>query len=256
MVSRFGRSIESLFAVSMLMLFGMSAHGALMVHPVSVSTTAPQLSSSTHVSNLVAQNVAPFSLGSDYGLSANYTSSTDFSTFTDSVTGALHSQHSSASSGLSWAIRWSNGSSVVNVDFDLGGLYNLTQLAIWDAAPSSFARALRDFDVYAGNDTSFTSSTLIGSFTGKTDKGEDATAHVFDLTDTLTQYVRLTMKANHGGDFLQVGEVAFGHEAAGVVPEPSSVICMGLLFAIMGVVKGQKGLKGPKGPKGLKGLER
>ena len=138
------------------------------------------------------------------GLSAGYTSG---------VTGfaSYNPTHSNSAAGDFFA---SSPSFPGNLDFDLGSSFLILSVAIWNdsqvEAVDPSTRGIRDFDVYTDDNSAFSSPTFVGSFTAMGEEVETSAKQTFDLTNSVGQFVRLTINSNHGSTFfIQVGEIAF-----------------------------------------------
>ena len=114
------------------------------------------------------------------------------------------------------------------IDFDFGSSLIISRLALWneDNAGVSSMR------IFTSNDSSFGSSTLVGTFSPANSPGSPVSAQVFDLIDTTAQYVRLEILASHWNDspdLVGIDEIAFDVSTTtqSGVPEPSSVMLIG-----------------------------
>ena len=115
-----------------------------------------------------------------------------------------------------------------NVDFDLGGLFEINSMAFWNIGSNSSISVV-DFTLLADDNSAFTSPTNLGSFTADTNTGHQSAvlAEVFDFATISASHFRMQITSNNGGtDFTGIGEVAF--EA---VPEPSTFV-----LALMGIL--------------------
>jgi len=113
----------------------------------------------------------------------------------------------------------------VNIDFNLGGTFAVESMALWNRGWPN--QGVKEFNLLASNDSSFTSSTLLGNFTATAVLGShDFTeAEVFSFTPTSATYIRMSVISNYfsTGEHVSLGEVAFES-----VPEPATLLLLGL----------------------------
>lgn len=130
----------------------------------------------------------------------------------------------------------SNNIKVGDLDFDLGSSLTIDKFAFWNRGFSSDSQ-LNGFTVFTSTVSNFSTSTNVGSFNATMQGSTTAVpVEVFDLTDSIGQYVRIHITSNHGSvskPAVVAGEMAFGTSAASAaVPEPSSlalIICVAAL---------------------------
>lgn len=153
------------------------------------------------------------------GLNQNYVSGvTDFDTFVASTT------HYSG-----YYTTWLSGGPLTgNVDFDLGSAHTIDGMALWaNGQPAGVVlEYVRDFQLYVSNDASFTSSTLLGTFTLNTTWGNDNDpGHAFSFAAVTTQYVRMVILSNNGANWTTaIDETVFSM----VVPAPGAAALLGI----------------------------
>ena len=138
------------------------------------------------------------------GLSATYVSGvTEFDTF-------VASTHT-VSGGSSFTTWFSQTSTTGNFDFDLGGSFSITAMAIW-ADPQGIGQTVNEFTLLADDNPAFTSPTNLGTFSAN-DGSPNPTnfGQAFTFTPTVASYVRMVIISNHGSS-LTTGfvEAAFG----------------------------------------------
>ena len=210
------------FICLFICLFAGSANAGLIIGAESVDASIPDLGAGFELEQLINQN----------GLSASYVSGvTDFNTFATTTT---HKSSSSPSNG-GWASSVGN-TFPANIDFDLGAMFSITSLALWNDIDQ---QGLGNFEVFTSLDNSFSTLTSVGSFVGTMAVANSSFAQVFDLNDTTTQFIRIVgapIEQNNG--LLNIGEIAF--EGAQSVPEPLSIVLMGLGLAGIGFSRKNK----------------
>ena len=128
-------------------------------------------------------------------------------------------------------------------DFDLGVWTTVTRLAFWDV-PLDFLGApdtnsTSNFNVFVSDDSTFAEAVNVGSFT-LTNNGlsSGAPGQIFDLSDTLGQYVRIEHLATQGGPQFGAGALAFATTDTPVpeaIPEPGTVALFGLAGLVIGL---------------------
>jgi len=165
------------------------------------------------------------------GMSATYVSGvTDFATFVAS--GATHD----IGDYVSWlsAERTYAGYLVL----DLGATYTIANFVMWNGA-SGLSASVDQFSLETSETTDFTGAFLAGSFTGnQTFLG----ASVYDMTDSIGRYVKLTIGGNFGNPCCTaIGEIAFDVSPVGEVPEPVSLLLIGLGLGLAGAVPSRRG---------------
>ena len=139
------------------------------------------------------------------GLSLGYTSGvTDFDTYI-----ATHPTNNSTNgwAGLS-------GPVLGDMVFDLGGTFDLVAFSLWT---QSNVNAINAFQLLVDGG-------LVGSFNAAIGVGPNIAAQVFTFAQTSGQFVTLRVNSNHGGNNVNIGEVAF----AAAVPEPTVALLVGL----------------------------
>ncbi len=151
------------------------------------------------------------------GLSQNYVSGiTDFDSFVATTNSVLDGNQNDAWFGES------NAPLPGNLDFDLGGDWVVTQIAMWTYTNSD-ENALDDFDVYVDDNPDFSSPTFAGSFLFINSGPEDPRPpQVFDITDVAGRYVRLVLTSQNT-NLVGMGEFAFG-----AVPAPGALALFGI----------------------------
>lgn len=193
-----------------LMSLAPSAMAGLILDPTAVSTNMGTFSG--NIDNVINQA----------GQNPTYTSGvTDFASYTASATATP------ATASDLWTS--ADGATTGNVDFTLGGSYEIDAFAIW-ALISTNGDNIGDFTLLASNDPTFTTTTTLGSFTPTYSPGSPIPATVVTFTATTASYVRLEITSNNGGPDAGFNEAAFEFEAS-AAPEPSSLLMMGIGIA-------------------------
>ncbi len=145
------------------------------------------------------------------GLSVGYTSGvTDFDSYL--------ATHPTNNAGNAWA--GNSGPVFGEMIFDLGGIFAIDSFALWTQSNSN---AIDAFSILVDGN-------LAGSFNALVGSGPNIAAQVFDLTDLAGQFITLQVFSNHGGQNVNIGEVAFETVS---VPEPASIAV--LLLGLAGI---------------------
>ncbi|HTD89345.1 MAG TPA: PEP-CTERM sorting domain-containing protein [Burkholderiales bacterium] len=205
------RLIASFVGVLVLVFSGVSSAGVILQ-----ATSATASSTFSGYSAAKATN--------QQGLTVGYVSGvTDFDTY---VATATHSDPSLATGGLAW---FNNGGSTSTFDMDFGAATLLQRLVLWTDV--SNPNNINGFDVLLSNDPTFGSFINAGSFNATDDPNNPTIAQVFDFADASARYLRLNITSNYGGPFTGFAEAAV--ETSAVIPEPASLVLLGLgLFAL------------------------
>jgi len=154
------------------------------------------------------------------GLSAPYISwTTDFLTYIRTTTNA---------DGNNRIFRSNNPTGYLNLD--LGRQFNITGLALWNANGD---RALRDFEIFASADATFSTLTSLAAFVNVA-QGNGGALEAQALTfssSALTRYVRVRITNNYG----HKDQVSFGELGFQATLEPSPLVlyacALGLFFS-------------------------
>ena len=185
-----------------------NAHAITMQGASSVSTDMGEYSPSFGVTNMINQS----------GLSQTYTNGQLQSDYLSS--NPLHS--------LLLVNEWvSNIVTSGNIDFDLGGVFNVHNIMLWNGE----SQGIQDFSLIASKDSTFNTQTFLGNFTATNNPGALDYGHdLFSFAPTEAQYIRLQVLNTY--DFVgTIGEVAFGVTPSQGVPEPTTTTMLGFLVA-------------------------
>ena len=200
--------------VTFFLLSATHAHSSILVQPTMAAAQLPM----TDINGaFVADN-----LRNQAGLSAGYSQGDDFEAYI--LTNPTHAN----GSNISWA---SGGTPTGNLDFDLGGSFELVSMAVWNHG-GLHPVSLDGFTLLADDNSAFSSPTILGSFTATLNSPVAATlAEVFSFTPTTAAFVRMQITSNLGGSWTQFGEVAFGAATPepNAIPEPTTFIVWSLL---------------------------
>jgi hypothetical protein len=161
------------------------------------------------------------------GLSDGYESGvTDFDEFL-----SFDPKHSTSSAYREWFAE--SGQTVARIVFDLGAVYQLSSLALWNEEAGGASRIKFSTLTQAFADVSPADNPAGGRFYG---------AERFDFAPISTRYIVMEMSGCPQGDGAYVGcslgEIAFGGlaEATGGVPEPATWAMMILGLGGVGAV--------------------
>ncbi|MFO0949864.1 MAG: PEP-CTERM sorting domain-containing protein [Isosphaeraceae bacterium] len=188
-----------------------------------------------HAQAVLGVSSATTNMGQILALSAIYDQSGLSTGYTSGVTGfdsyiASNPTHDSLTGSNIWA---SNLITTGNVDLNLGGTFTIDRFALWNKGGNA-PLALRGFNLLASPDSSFTTTTNLGSFTATNSGTDTATvAQVFSFAATSAAYVRIQITSNFGGTLTEMGEVAFRQASA--VPEPSTWLLAGVAVGFGGL---------------------
>ena len=162
------------------------------------------------------------------GLASSYTSGVDdFATFVNNNT-------ANYASGVSLNLG-DNSAQLDNFYFNLGAVYTIDALAIWNQYGSA---SLKTFDIYASSDANFVSTTLLGSYS-ITDGPFNVQGNIFSFAATTAQYFMIDVTANYGfSQATRINEVAFSSVQTQAVSEPISFALFGL--GLLGIVFSRK----------------
>jgi hypothetical protein len=167
----------------------------------------------------------PINLINQSGLSATYTSGvTDFNTFMSSTT------HDSDCGDNCWA-NVPNVIFPINLDFSLGGVFNIEGLGLWNYSDTL---GLNQFELFAANDSSFTGAISLGVFNANVEPSpSSASGQIFSFASTQASHVRIKINSNYGSTSqVAIGEIVF-EQSVNEVPEPSTLAVFTL--ALMGL---------------------
>lgn len=161
------------------------------------------------------------------GLTSSFTSGvTDFATYI-----AGNPIHSLVFAGNEW---FSNsGTDNASVTYDLGAVYNVLQLALWNEEVSGIGL----LDLFSSTDGTNFSALASGLVPANNINLTNYLPEVFNLTDKNARYIRFDMsrcpQPNSTFTACAIGEVAFDVTSAdngggNTVPEPGSLALLGL----------------------------
>ena len=149
------------------------------------------------------------------GLPAFTSGVTDFATYA-----AINPSHASFDTTNAWASAAGVFSGVI--DYDLGALYAINQVALWNQDGGAL-QGINSFDILTSDNSSFTGAVNVGSF-----NASDASTlmQTFALAPSVGQYLRLQINSNYGGTCcVTLGEIAADVDT---VPEPGTLALLGL----------------------------
>ena len=164
------------------------------------------------------------------GLTAFASGVTDFSTYI-----ATNPTHAEFAISNAWAS--AEGVARGTIDYDLGGVYSIARLALWNQ-DDGLLQGVGSFDIFTATDSKFLTGINVGSFTA-TDTSR--AAQIFVLSISEGQYLRLQINSNNGSECCTtIGELAFDVSTTNAVPEPSilAILALGLTILARRVDRG------------------
>ncbi len=159
------------------------------------------------------------------GLSSSFVSGvTDFGTYI-----AGNPTHAVNAATNAWA---GNARTFGYLDFDLGSVLAIYSFALWT---QSNGNAVNSFTLTSALDSGFTSGVMnLGTFNAAI----GLNAQIFGVSG-VGEFVRLTVTSIHGGNNVNIGEVAFDTTTQNV-PEPESLALVGLALAGLAATRRRK----------------
>jgi hypothetical protein len=199
-------AVLGVLAILALLTGGGAAHADFILDPATASTSMGTGFGSPN--NVINQS----------GLSTTYTSLvTNFASYI-----ASNPTHNSILNANDWISPF--GTPTGNFDFGLGGTFTIDSFALWNFPTPA---GVVGFQLLASADSSFSSTTSLGTFTAHPNNVGLATAvqpEVFTFAPTSAAFVRMVITSNNGDLNTGFGEAAFSVQAtATATPEPASV---------------------------------
>ena len=199
--------------------------------------TSANVSANTILSPIAA--LASNTFGSGFGIGNTINQSGLSSSFVSGVTDfdtylATNPTHSVAAFNNEWFTE--SGIHSAQVDYNLGAIYNIDKLALWNEEFSG----LGAFNLLVSSDNVNFSSLLSNIMPTNNPIGSDYLAQVF-LLGTAAQYIRLDItncpQAGGGFDGCGIGEVAFSvnQDNPSAVPVPAALPLMASGLAAFGL---------------------
>lgn len=159
------------------------------------------------------------------GLSNTYTNGVD--DFTSFVSSTTANYYNGTYNDLG-----SNSAQLDNFYFDLGDIFTIDALAIWNQTGSA---SLKTFDIYSSTDSAFTDTTLLGSYSIADGQYGAAMGNILSFEEATAQYFMIDVTANYGYSYMtKINEVAFSSIETEPVPEPSMILL--LILSLTGLV--------------------
>ena len=110
--------------------------------------------------------------------------------------------------------------------YNIGGLYSVNRLALWNEEFSG----IHSMNIETSINAAFVGAVNVGNFLPNDSPFDQSyPAQVFDVTDSVAQYIRLTLTGPQNpnrGTYVSMGEIAFDVTTA--VPEPVTLSLLGL----------------------------
>ncbi len=190
--------------------------------PVMVGATSVSSSAPAYENNSI---YAPINVINQSGLSTGYTSGV-----TDAAGYLASNPTHGADAGSFWNAEL--GSTAGTLTFDLGGLWDVQQLVLWNRVPRGFG--IRGFSIELATDASFADAKVVGAFIAAQGSEFQTTtpAQVFSFAKTSAAYARVNVANSYSTCCMSLSEVAFVAEAQSV-PEPGT---LALVLAALGAV--------------------
>ncbi len=197
-------SICAMSLASLLVLSSVQADP--MLQPASVSTTLANF-----------PGAVPANMINQSGMAATYTSGvTNFDTYVPAT--------STSAGGGSANTFYSMNAVTGNLDFNLGGSFQIQSLALW-TDPQQINQSVKNFNLVAASDASFTTPIALGSFVALDGVAEPNNfGQIFSFTPTTASFVRLEIVSNYGSTLTTaISEAAFE-----TIPEPTTLGALAL----------------------------
>ena len=155
------------------------------------------------------------------GLNQNYISGvTDWDSYF-----STSPYHSSTANGNEW---WGNANSGLTGDvvFDLGEIYYIDKFAIWNEEENGISY----LTISTSTDALSFLSVAIDLKPTNNQFGNQYTADIFSLTESMARYVKLEIFAtgDNGYNTVSMGEIAFSTTDVAPAPEPSTALLLGI----------------------------
>jgi len=211
------------------LLLAFDVNATVILSPTAISqNTLGDRSPGVDIGNVIDQS----------GLSSAFTSGvTDF----DAYLGG-NPTHSFVAQDNEWFAP--DGEFLGNIDFDLGAVYDVDRVAIWNEDATGVSR----FELITSLDSAFAASTSFGFFSlTNNPRDADYLADVISLgAVSSARYVRMNLVGfypdeQNVADQASLGEVAFSVAAANDVPEPASLVLGGLGLLAAGSIRRRRG---------------
>jgi PEP-CTERM motif/Sad1 / UNC-like C-terminal len=149
------------------------------------------------------------------GVPAFVSGVTDFATYV-----GTNPAHAGFASGNAWAS--AGGVLTGDIDYNLGGLFSITQFAMWSQGATG--QEINSFTIFTSLNAAFAGAVNVGTFIG----AQNSLVQTFNIADSVGQYVRLRINSNYGsGTTTTLGEIALDVGPAAAVPEPATLLLLG-----------------------------
>jgi hypothetical protein len=199
--------LSAALAVSLGLSVGFAEAGVILSPAAVIASSLGSLAGTTHTNAINGSGLPPFTSGV-----------TDYADYLATAPG-----HDAFNLINNW---FGLGSLPGSIDYDLGGLFLIEHLVLWN---DGTVLDINSFTVFTSLDASFATAVDAGTFSAS----NTAFASSVALIPSVAQFVRLRINSTYGSSFTALGEIAVdATEVSQVpVPEPSSLALLSLGLA-------------------------